>query len=554
LFRYIEQENRCYIYIDKEFLESDIETLAALFLKKYEYYEMSISYFYTLSAKLIKMISYYQKRVKLTIHTDNTRLARYLHAFLIDALYVTDKYIHKAYLNVNADMIVIGGSAKSSQHIVRLLKSIHLENYSIVIVQHIANKDLLSLQTILQRNIDASVVYAQEGELLQKNHIYLAPKDHHLKISKERFCLEDGDLINGAKPSISVTFNSFSKMYKERLIAILECGYVNDGVDALEYMQSKGSIVIVQDPNECFDADEIPKKAISTHHYNYVFNLEKMCYFFEVLSKCIDSLHYLDYLLEEIYKLYEYDYRSYDRNMLQRRVELFMIKYSIHNIKQFLILVLFHKRFFKLFFLELSINVSEFFRNPKDLANLILLLPSLKNNYRIKLWCAGVSNGKEAYSLAIILDSLGMLDKSLIYATDFNPVVIDEAKNGLYGLKKYQKAQSNFDKLNLSFDLQKYFIEHEDFVEVKEHIKKKVMFFVHNLQCDGSFNEFDLIICRNVLIYFSIVLQEKVFGLIYDSLKFGGLLFLGSNEFVPTAYEDKFAVCSPESKILKKVR
>jgi chemotaxis protein methyltransferase CheR len=147
-----------------------------------------------------------------------------------------------------------------------------------------------------------------------------------------------------------------------------------------------------------------------------------------------------------------------------------------------------------------------------------------------------------------------MLDRTLIYATDFNPVVIEEAKNALYGMKEYKKAEENYQELENSQKFADYFIFYDSFVEVKPALKKKIMFFVHNLQNSSSFNEFDLIECRNVLIYFKIAFQEKIFKLLYDSLKFGGYLFLGLNEFIVPSYEYKFEVYDSKYKIFKKVR
>jgi len=554
LLRFLEDENRCQITIDRFFEESDIELLKKLFVKKYELYEIKILKLYTLSAELIKVLSHYQKEGNLFITSDRSRLVRYLHRLSIDIMFVVENDKFKIQKG-DADILLIGGSAQSSKKITYLLRSIDISKYAIVIVQHINAKFASALDKIILNYLNVNVHYAQGGEVLEKNHIYIAPQERHLEIDKEgRLVLEDTPEVNSAKPSISVCFNSLSSFYGERLIAILECGYAADGVDSLKNLQRWGSTVIVQQPSECFEAYSMPKNAIASKNYNYIFTQVEMKEFLNLVASEHSYCEWIEYALEKIYELYEYDYRVYDRNMIRRRVELFMVKNSIGTIKEFVLLIIYNKLAFKLFFLEMSINVSQFFRDPILMRKLVEVLAKFRHNYSIKIWCAGVSRGEEAYSLAILLESVKILEKSLIYATDFNPVVIEEAKNALYGMKDYKRAEDNFKSLELREDLANYFLFHETFVELKESIKKKIMFFVHDLQNSSSFNEFDLIECRNVLIYFNLTLQERVFKLLYDSLKFGGYLCLGSNEFILPSFEEKFEIYDSECKIFKKVR
>ena len=146
-----------------------------------------------------------------------------------------------------------------------------------------------------------------------------------------------------------------------------------------------------------------------------------------------------------------------------------------------------------------------------------------------------------------------MLNKSLIYATDFNSVIIEEAKNGIYSNKSYIVAQENFSKIGIKYNLADSVSENDSYVIINEEIKKKILFFQHNLVEDSSFNEFDIIICKNVVIYFDNHLQKKVFQLFYDSLKFGGHLVLGESEYIHPLFVEKFEQDNLDSKIFKKV-
>jgi len=176
-----------------------------------------------------------------------------------------------------------------------------------------------------------------------------------------------------------------------------------------------------------------------------------------------------------------------------------------------------------------------------------------KNCYNIKVWSAGCSSGEEVYSTAIILNELGLLHKSIIYATDFNPVVIEEAKNAIYSLEKFKKAEEAYVELDFKSPLKDYFDMNSKFVKIKEEMKNKILFFVHNLEKDSVFNEFDMIECKNVMIYFNDDLKQHIFNMFYDSLKFGGHLFLGPSELLPMNFHDRFEQCSDGCKIYKKV-
>ena len=231
-----------------------------------------------------------------------------------------------------------------------------------------------------------------------------------------------------------------------------------------------------------------------------------------------------------------------------------MLKHDIKSIKNAVVVILFDKKAFKAFFLDVSINVTEFFRKPSSYVHLKNLL---KQNYtkahNIKIWSAGCSSGEEVYSTGILLDNIGMLKKSILYATDFNSVVLEEAKNGIYSKETYDLGKSNFKEMNIKSDLEDYFLENRNYVTIANKIIEKTNFFEHNLATDTTFNEFDIIICKNVIIYFDDNLKDIVFKLFYDSLKFGGHLILGNSESISSKYRSKFKICSEESKIYKKV-
>ena len=153
------------------------------------------------------------------------------------------------------------------------------------------------------------------------------------------------------------------------------------------------------------------------------------------------------------------------------------------------------------------------------------------NSYSsIKIWCAGCSTGEEAYSLAILLDEAGMLDKTLIYATDLSFNNIQEAKNGLFSVKEVENAGKNYMDSGGKGRLCDYFKSKGNYTEIKPKYKERIMFIQHSLVESGALNEFQLILCRNVIMYFKNDLQKKTLKLFNESLDRSGFLILGKSE------------------------
>lgn len=235
--------------------------------------------------------------------------------------------------------------------------------------------------------------------------------------------------------------------------------------------------------------------------------------------------------LEDIYTNYGYDYTEYQLDSIMRRIKLSMLRENIYDFREFRGLVLEDVQLFEQLFLDFSINTTEFFRDP-DVFLVIKnrILPYIDSYPHIKIWCVGCSNGKEAYSLAILLDELGLLDKTQIYATDINPYIIEEAKNGLYSLNDLDVHIINYKDVEGKKNFVDYFELKGNYIKIKKYLQKNVLFFQHSLVGSGILNEFQLILCRNVLIYFSLALQEKVLEVFYKSLDRNGFLVLGKSE------------------------
>ncbi len=235
--------------------------------------------------------------------------------------------------------------------------------------------------------------------------------------------------------------------------------------------------------------------------------------------------------LRELNNVYGYDYTDYQIDSIIRRINIAMVRENIRDFKLFTQKVLSNEESFYDLFLDFSINITEFFRDH-EVFTLIRtkILPYLNSYNHIKIWCAGCSNGKEVYSLAIMLKEAGMLDKTQIYATDINPYVIEEAKNGMYSMATLDKDISNYRNSQGEKSFVQYFDINKSYIKIKEELMKNILFFQHSLLSEGTLNEFNLILCRNVFIYFNDNLQEKVLKSFYNSLDNNGFLVLGKSE------------------------
>jgi len=216
--------------------------------------------------------------------------------------------------------------------------------------------------------------------------------------------------------------------------------------------------------------------------------------------------------------------------------------------------VLHEADFFEVILRDLSINVTEMFRDPGFyLALRKEVVPVLKTYPYIKVWHAGCSTGEEVYSFAVLLKEEGLYDRTQIYATDFNRNVLDIAKKGIYPIDRIKEFTANYQSAGGTQSFSDYYMANYDSVIYDQSLKKNMVFAEHNLVTDSVFAEVNLVICRNVLIYFNKELQNRVINLFYDSLINGGYLGLGSKETIQfTSKIDKFEVINKEEKIYKK--
>lgn len=263
----------------------------------------------------------------------------------------------------------------------------------------------------------------------------------------------------------------------------------------------------------------------------------------------------IELLLQAIYIKYGYDFRDYAKASIKRRIMKRLSLCGLGSISEMQHRLLYDTGFFNQLLLDLSINVTEMFRDPVFyLAFREHVIPYLRSLSHYKLWHAGCATGEEVYSVAILLQEEKISPKKLVYATDFNEDVLRKAKEGIFPLDRMKSCEQNYRKSNGTKSLSDYYTEKYGYVTMKGFLKENIVFADHNLATDGSFGEMNVIICRNVLIYFNQQLQNRAIGLFEASLAEGGFLCLGTKETLRfTNYAHRFKEIDKETKIYRKV-
>ncbi len=239
----------------------------------------------------------------------------------------------------------------------------------------------------------------------------------------------------------------------------------------------------------------------------------------------------LKLLLEAVMLRYQHDFRSYAPSSLRRRVRQAMTALGCARVSTLQDRVLREPALFARLLQFLTVQVSEMFRDPAYFLTLRQqVLPELRTYPSLKLWVAGCSHGEEVWSLAVMLHEEGLLDRSIVYATDINPEALQRAETGVFPLDRAARYSRNYQASGGTGSLSDYFTAGYDGIVFDRALKRQVVFADHSLATDAVFSETHLVSCRNVLIYFGDALQARAVGLFRDSLVRRGFLGLGSRE------------------------
>lgn len=260
-------------------------------------------------------------------------------------------------------------------------------------------------------------------------------------------------------------------------------------------------------------------------------------------------------LLEGIFRYYGFDFRNYAPASIKRRIWNTIRAEKLTSVSGLQEKVLHDRACMERFILNISVNVTAMFRDPNFfLALRNKIVPLLRTYPFIRIWHAGCSTGEEVYSMAILLQEEGLYHRCRLYATDMNEMVLKKAATGIFPLRLMQEYTQNYLKAGGKQSFSEYYTAGYDSAIFSSSLKENIIFSQHNLATDSSFNEFNVILCRNVLIYFNKLLQQQVHKLLYDSLVMFGVLGLGYQESLKlTPYEKHYEQLDITEKLYRRI-
>lgn len=262
-------------------------------------------------------------------------------------------------------------------------------------------------------------------------------------------------------------------------------------------------------------------------------------------------------ITEVVKAKYDYDFTNYAMSSFKRRILRILDLFKISSIDLLIKKITDDPTFFEEFIEEITVNVTEMFRDPSfwrvlrdDVLPAIML-----NNEKIRIWHAGCSSGEEVFSMAILLKEMGILQNIQLIATDLDKEILKQAKTGMYSIKNMELNEKNYIRFQGTSTLKNYYTEQKGLAVMDPTLVENTAFRAHDLVKGDVFNKFDLVLCRNVMIYFNQTLQNEVLKRFHESLFKFGYLIIGSKEsLIWCDIANKFIVVNNEEKVYKKFK
>ncbi len=542
----IEQSGCRHVMVQKESLTNDEESQLLALMAAQSSLPMDLQFYELkwISAVLVEAIALVlakEKRSKVYFY------GHHLFVYL-RSLGIPVRLIHRQGLESTARVpcqaLVLGGSTDSLEKIRYIVKHLPLGEVAVFIVQHVAEDKINLLDELLRQQTPYRVLMPHQMTPVEPGTIHVAPPGYNVRVAHGQVYLTKDRKTNAARPSIDVLFESVGREYGAAAMGVLLCGWGHDGVAGARLLVEQGGEVLILNPDDCPNA-----KALVEHARHEVIGA--LVVSLEVATSLVATAaageqppgaRELETFFAAVDRVYGYDYRNYHADMLGRRLEITRQALGLTSHYACQREILTNPAACERLFLELSIHVTAFFRMPDQFKRLRQeILPSLDSFCRLKIWVAGCSSGEEVYSLAILLQELGLYDRSMIYATDINPFILMQARNGLYGREELVSSRSNYLLAGGAGRFDDYCVDRErSFFAIRPDLRRNILFYRHSLVEDGPFNEFQLIVCRNLLIYFNQTLQKRVMELFERSLHQDGVLLLGEKESISHGQGERF--------------
>ena len=437
---------------------------------------------------------------------------------------------------------------------------------SFVVIQHLSPDYKSLMVDILGKHTGMTVVQAEEGMDVEADTVYLIPPKKFMTVQEGKLILSDyapGTLNH----PIDIFFSSLAEERREHSIVVVLSGTGTDGTNGVKAVKEHGGLVIAQSP-ESAKFDGMPKSVIQTGLADFILSPEEIAE--EILNFSTtptllrapriseeDMLFSEEETLSHIYTILKnasgIDFTYYKRSTILRRIERRMLVTHSISLTEFARLLGDNQEEVNVLIKEILIGVTNFFRDSPFFEKLkynavYKILEHSKEDEPVRVWSAGCSTGEEAYSVAILfreaMDELQMRRDVKIFATDVDSRAIEQAGKGVFSENIIDDVTGD--------RLARFFVKQNDQYIISKEIRRMIIFATHNMFSDPPFGKLDLILCRNVMIYFQPVMRRGLFAIFHSALKDGGYLFLGKSESAGE-YANLFKpVCGPEKIYLHK--
>ena len=438
--------------------------------------------------------------------------------------------------------IGIGASAGGLEALTNLVAHIPPKtNFAYIVAQHLSPTYKSLLVELLSKDSPIKIKAAEDGETIEADTMYICPPNKNIVVDEDKILLlETKEISYGPKPSVNLLFESIANAKRNKSIGIILSGTGSDGSRGIRAIKSEDGFTIAQQPiNAKYDG--MPNSAINTGNIDLILEPEVMINeIIEILkfrgkninkNPIQNEFQVYNNIIKRVSSVKKVDFSLYKNSTIQRRIERRMAALKMVNMNNYYKYILENIDEIDLLFQDFLINVTSFFRDEEAFESLKEELKKIieaKKDKNIRIWIPGCSTGEEPYSIAFILSEI--LDNKVadykiqIFATDLDESVIALCRKARYP----EAAVINIDR-NI---VKKYFTVKNDEYEVIKPIRDMCIFSRHNVFSDPAFMRLDLISCRNMLIYFTTELQDKIFPMFHYALNDTGLLFLGKSESI----------------------
>lgn len=460
--------------------------------------------------------------------------------------------------------ICLGSSAGGLESLKSFFKEMpNNSGFTFIIVQHLPSNYKSFMNELLAQHTDMNINLISDGMDAKPNQIYLIPSNRNLTIFHGKFFLEEyGDEININLP-IDFSMQSLAKDQGDKSIGIVLSGSGRDGTLGVKSIKEAGGLVLAQSLSSS-EFSEMPRSAISTGIIDYILPPEEMP------NKIINFIKYphiksildlsnkgnvdsddiakINLIMRDFSGI---DFSYYKENTILRRLTRRLRINQLENIKDYVDFLRKSDEEKNILQSEILIGVTSFFRNPEAFKSLWKnVLPYMDYNKKsIRIWSAGCSTGEEVYSLAILFSEYlvsNNIDCEIkIFATDIDSDALEVARDALYPKNSFINMDSEL--------IDKYFIKYKDGYQVKDSLRKMIVFAKYNILKDPPFSNLDLLVCRNLFIYIKSKQQKRILSSFYFSLRSNGYMFLGSSESVGDL-TDAFKTVDGQWKIFQYIR